>query len=213
MSTRLVCLGIGYVCGLFQTGYFYSKKKEFDLRAHGSGNTGMTNTIRTMGWKAGIIVLLGDLFKCVLAVAIVHFIYKDLSQTPIDILELYAAAGAILGHDFPFFLGFKGGKGMACTAGLCFAVNIMIVIPAAVVFFVPVLITKYVSLGSILVSIALPIISAVYIKMGILSLSGAGATEFIVLMCFIAALNVFQHRANIGRLLSGTENTFSGKKS
>ncbi|MCR5784047.1 MAG: glycerol-3-phosphate 1-O-acyltransferase PlsY [Eubacterium sp.] len=212
MLTRLICLLIGYICGLFQTGYFYGKKKEFDLRSHGSGNTGMTNALRTMGVKAGAIVFIGDVLKCILAVVIVYFLFRNNEQTSIKLLELYAAAGAVLGHDFPFFLGFKGGKGMSCTAGLCLGVYPLITLPAAVIFLVPVIMTKFISLGSIMVSVALPIISAVYIKLGIIDLSGNTATEFVVLMALIGLLNIVRHRANIKRLLTGTENKFREKK-
>ncbi|MBD9156739.1 MAG: glycerol-3-phosphate acyltransferase, partial [Lachnospiraceae bacterium] len=91
---RLACVAIGYVFGLFQTGYIYGELKGTDIRQHGSGNAGATNALRTLGWKAGLITLLGDCFKCVFAV----------------LLGMYAALGVILGHNFPFYLKFKGGK-------------------------------------------------------------------------------------------------------
>ncbi len=208
MLTRLVCLLIGYVCGLFQTGYFYGKKKEFDLRSHGSGNTGMTNALRTMGIKAGAIVFIGDVLKCVLAIVIVWAIYRNISAVPVKLLELYAAFGAILGHDFPFYLKFKGGKGMSCTAGLCIGIYPIIALPAAVVFLIPVILTKYISLGSCLVSVFIPVISAVFIKTGIINLPPSNAIEFVTVTAIVGIINIVRHRANIKRLLSGTENKF-----
>ena len=208
MLTRLVCLLIGYGCGLFQTGYFYGKKKEFDLRAHGSGNTGMTNALRTMGKKAGAVVFLGDVLKCILAMVIVWAIYRNISYLPIKLLELYAAFGAVIGHDFPFYLKFKGGKGMSCTAGLCIGIYPLIALPAAAVFLLPVILTKYISLGSCLVSAAIPVISAVYIKTGIINLPPQSAAEFVAVTVIVGVINIVRHRANIKRLLSGTENKF-----
>lgn len=209
---RIICLAIGYLCGLFQTGYFYSRKKDFDLRANGSGNSGTTNTIRTMGWKAGGIVFLGDVLKCFLAVFLVWLIYHKVETVDLKILQIYGAAGCILGHDYPFYLNFKGGKGMACTAGMIGCVlPVMIPIELAV-FLIPVFTTRYVSLGSILVSIGLPIFAGLFHSAGWLYAEGTHMTEFILLLCAIGALNIFRHRSNIVRLLHGNENKIGSKK-
>ena len=213
MLARIIALVIGYACGLFQTGYLYGKKKNFDLRTHGSGNSGTTNTIRTMGWKAGGIVFLGDVLKAVIAVIVTWFVFRGQEEVDINVLELYAGAGAVLGHDFPFYLKGKGGKGMACTAGIVFSVCPILTIPEVILFFVPLFITRYVSLSSILVSIGLPVFSYFLYNVGLLRVSEAGIHEFVFLMILIGALNVFQHRSNIGRLLAGTENKLGSKKS
>lgn len=115
---RILCVLIGYICGLFQTSYLYGKAQGIDIRNYGSGNAGTTNALRTLGAKAGAITLLGDCFKCVIAVVIVHLIFGKSHPEMIRLLGLYAAAGTILGHNFPFYLNFKGGKGIAATAGL-----------------------------------------------------------------------------------------------
>ena len=131
---RLVCVIIGYVCGLLQTGYLYGKWKHIDIRQHGSGNAGTTNTLRTLGWKAGMITFLGDFLKCVVAVWIVHILYSQAYPEELALLSMYAGMGAVLGHNYPFYLKFKGGKGIAATAGLIFATNPMMMLIAAIVF-------------------------------------------------------------------------------
>ena len=113
---RLVCLLIGYVCGCFQTSYIYGKLHGIDIRNYGSGNAGTTNSLRVLGKKAGIIVLLCDMLKTGIAMMLVRFLFRERYGDVLYLLTIYAAAGAILGHIFPFYLGFKGGKGIACTA-------------------------------------------------------------------------------------------------
>ena len=199
---------IGYLCGLIQTGFFYSKKKDFDLRSHGSGNTGMTNAMRTMGAKAGAIVFAGDVLKCALAMVIVWLLFRNVPTADVKLLEIYAAFGVILGHDFPFYLKFKGGKGMSSTAGMFLSMPAMI--PFGIAFFlIPVLVTRYVSIGSIVVSAALPFIAYFGWRMGWYYVNGTHLTELIILFAVIGILNICRHHANIGRLLRGEENKFS----
>ena len=119
---RIIAVAIGYACGLFETGYFYGKKKGVDIRTKGSGNSGATNTLRTFGWKAGLVTCLGDILKTVAAVLAVKLIFGRTYTEDIILLELYAGFGAVLGHNFPFYLKFKGGKGVACTGGMVLAV-------------------------------------------------------------------------------------------
>ena len=107
---RLICLGIGYVFGLFQTGYIYGRMHGMDIRKHGSGNAGSTNALRTMGVKAGAITLLGDCFKCVIAVLVVRGIFASRCPEILPLLSMYAGFGAVLGHNYRLYLGFKGGK-------------------------------------------------------------------------------------------------------
>ena len=105
---RLICLAVGYVCGLFQTGYLVGKMNHIDIRKEGSGNSGTTNALRVLGWKAGIFTFLGDVLKCVAAYFIVRFMYRGSDCLPL--LVMYAGAGVTLGHNFPFYMNFKGGK-------------------------------------------------------------------------------------------------------
>ena len=101
---RVVCLLIGYVCGLFQTSYLIGKKNHIDIREHGSGNAGTTNAMRVMGTKAGVLTLLGDCLKCVIAMAIVSALFGKNHVDMQMLLHMYAGAGCILGHNFPFYL-------------------------------------------------------------------------------------------------------------
>ena len=99
---RIICVFIGYAFGLLQTGYLYGKLHHVDIRKQGSGNAGTTNALRTLGWKAGAVTLLGDAFKCVFAVVAVHLIYKDSRTDILPLLGMYAGMGAVLGHNYPF---------------------------------------------------------------------------------------------------------------
>ena len=92
LSVRILCLVIGYALGLFQTGVIYGKIHKFDIRQHGSGNSGMTNALRTQGWKAGVIVFLGDSLKAVLAVVIVWLAFKNRYPDMVKLFELYAGS-------------------------------------------------------------------------------------------------------------------------
>ena len=113
---RLVCLLIGYVFGCFQTAYIYGRLHGIDIRKYGSGNAGTTNSLRVLGKKAGIIVLLCDMLKTGLAMMVVRLLFRERYGDILYLLAIYAAAGTVLGHNFPCYLGFKGGKGIACTA-------------------------------------------------------------------------------------------------
>ncbi len=135
MLPRIICLAVGYVCGLFQTSYIYGKKSGIDIREHGSGNAGTTNALRTLGKKAGALTLLGDCLKCVLAVLIARLLFGTHQGTDLLALELYAGAGCILGHNFPFYLKFKGGKGIAASVGFLLAFDMRIFLICAVLFF------------------------------------------------------------------------------
>ena len=110
---RILCLAIGYLFGLFQTAYIYGKMHGIDIRQHGSGNAGTTNTLRVLGTKAGLIVFAGDVLKCVLAVVVCSILFGKKYPEMVYLWKMYAAAGAILGHNFPFYLNFKGGKGIS----------------------------------------------------------------------------------------------------
>ena len=115
---RLLCLAIGYLFGLFQTSYILGRVHGIDIREYGSHNAGTTNMLRTMGLKAGLLTFAGDCGKCILAVVLVRVVFGKTHADILPLLEFYAAAGTILGHNYPFYLGFRGGKGIAATAGL-----------------------------------------------------------------------------------------------
>ncbi len=204
---RIICLVMGYVFGLFQTAYFYGRLKGIDIRKYGSGNAGATNAKRVFGSKIGLLVLLFDCLKCIIPVVIARCIFGASHPEMIYLLCLYAGTGAILGHNYPFFMNFKGGKGISATAGLVLSFHPYFVIVGVILFFGAFFITHYVSLGSLLVY------AGFLIQMIICGQSGffEGMTqpqlwELYGLSAFLAAMAYWKHRANIVRLLHGTEN-------
>lgn len=209
---RVIALAIGYVCGLFQTGYIYGRTKGVDIRNEGSGNAGTTNSLRVFGWKAGLITFLGDLCKAILAVVLVKVIFDESYPDSIKVLELYAGFGTVLGHNFPCYLKFKGGKGIACTAGVILAVCPLAAPICLVLFFGSIAITRYVSLGSILVVIAYLIQVIVFGQMGYLHMEAEYLPEFYIITACFTGMALWRHRANIKRLLNGTENKLGMKK-
>ena len=211
MLARLISILIGYACGHFITGFFYGKTQHVDLREVGSGNVGTTNTYRNLGPKAGILTLLGDVFKVVLSVLIVWLFYHNRAGVNVKVLEYYAALGTILGHNFPIFMKFHGGKGIACTGGLMIAVCPICVPVCLTIFIVTVLTTKYVSLSSILVCISFFVQILIFGQNGMLGLTGADLIEVYILAGVVMVLGIARHHANIGRLIHGTESKFSFK--
>ena len=149
MTERLICLLVGYVFGLFQTSYIIGKMHKTDIREHGSGNAGTTNALRTFGKKAGAMTLLGDCLKCVLAIVAVRLIFRNSAADVMPLLAIYAAAGCVLGHNFPINLGFRGGKGIAASVGFLIAFDWRLFVLCAIVFFVIFFLTHYVSLCSL----------------------------------------------------------------
>ncbi|MDD6491118.1 MAG: glycerol-3-phosphate 1-O-acyltransferase PlsY [Firmicutes bacterium] len=210
---RLICVAIGYLFGLFQTAFIYGKMHGIDIREHGSGNAGTTNTLRVLGTKAGLIVLAGDILKCILAIVICGAIFSSSHPNEIYLLRLYAAAGAILGHNFPFYMNFKGGKGIAATAGLILAFHPAFIPVGVVLFFGTFFTTHYVSLGSLLVYAGLMIQMVVMGQMGFFHTSQAVLNEMYIVTALLTILAYYKHRENIGRLIRGEERkTYLSKK-
>ena len=211
---RFICLLIGYEFGLIQTGYIYGKMKGVDIRKEGSGNAGSTNALRTMGIKAGLVTLLGDCFKCVFAVVTVYLIYGKTYADIFPLLAMYAGMGAVLGHNYPFYLNFKGGKGIAATAGLILSTtNVWMVLICLFAFLGIVAVTRYVSLGSLAVVIIYLIEVVVYGQMGGFGVKLPYLYEMYGIAAFLMLSAFYKHKANIVRLMNGTENKISlGKK-
>ncbi|MDD2978719.1 MAG: glycerol-3-phosphate 1-O-acyltransferase PlsY [Hespellia sp.] len=209
---RLVCVIIGYLFGLFQTGYLYGKMQHVDIRKMGSGNAGSTNALRVLGVKAGAITFFGDFMKCILAIVLVRVLFKGSHSDMLPLLSLYAGIGATLGHNFPFYLKFKGGKGIAVLAGLLVATNIWMTLICLIAFVAVVYFTRYISAGSLLVAFLFALQVIIYGAMGVFHLAGNLQLEMDILAILVMALAWYRHRANIQRLLTGTENKFSFKK-
>lgn len=206
IRAKIICLVIGYIFGLFQTAYFYGKAHGIDIRQHGSGNSGTTNALRVLGTKAGLIVFAGDCIKCILAVVVARLLFGEMAGDAVYVLCLYAAAGAILGHNYPFYMGFKGGKGIAATAGLILSFHPYFIPMGVVLFFGTFATTHYVSLGSLLVYAGFMIEMVVCGQMGVFgALTQAQLIELYVIAAILTVLAYWKHRENIGRLLRGEE--------
>jgi glycerol-3-phosphate acyltransferase PlsY len=214
MLERIVCLLVGYAFGHIQTAVMYCKLKGVDIRKVGSGNAGTTNTLRVMGAKAGFIVLLGDMLKCMAAIFITYLLFGK-SKPELQVLYMtYTAAGAVLGHDFPIHLGFKGGKGIACTAGYTIHLGIVFhwsfILMGLISFFLPLNIFHIVSVCSLCYYTCLLIMVIVCGQNGIfLDKFGAvpqGALiEVYIILALLTALAYYQHRGNIKKLIAGNE--------
>lgn len=208
----MVALAIGYLFGAFQTGYFYGRANGIDIREHGSGNAGATNTLRTLGKKAGAVTFLGDCLKSVVAILLVRALFGTSFAGDIRILGMYAGLGAVLGHNFPFYLKFQGGKGIACTAGVVFAVCPEAVPVCLAIFVVCLWLTRYVSLGSILMAVVFMIQVIEFNWMGALGVPAENVLEYDVLAVIFGGMAIWRHKANVQRLLEGTEHKVGEKK-
>ncbi len=196
-----ICLILGYVFGCISTGYIVGKLQKVDIRNYGSGNVGTTNALRTLGKKAALITLLGDVFKCAIPVVLIKFLFfKDLPEA--DLFGLYTALGAVLGHTFPFYLRFKGGKGIAVLVGTILTFDWRIFLICVGTFFVVLAITRFVSLGSLIMEVLFVIWVAI---------TRPGDWHMLALSFVFAVLAFYTHRENIKRLLSGTENKIGQK--
>lgn len=203
---RVLCLIIGYLFGLIQTAYFYGKSKGIDIREHGSGNSGTTNALRVMGTKAGLIVFAGDCLKCIVAVVIVRLVLGKIYPEVIDLLSLYTASGCILGHNYPFYMNFKGGKGIAATAGLIISLHPLLIPMGLIAFFGTFILTHYVSLGSLLVYAGLMVEIVILGQNGFFEgLTQVQLYEMYAITFFLAVMAYWKHKDNIVRLLKGNE--------
>ena len=212
LIARIAAVLIGYVLGLFETGYIFGKMKNTDIRQHGSGNAGSTNALRVFGIKGGLITFAGDLTKSILSVLIVWVIFKNSQPDAVRILMMYAGLGAILGHNFPFYLNFNGGKGIACTAGFVLAFCPIVAPIAFIAFFAIVLTTQYVSLGSLVAVTLLFLQFILFGNLGLINIPVGYLSEAYLIMVIITVLAFVRHRSNIVKLMKGTENKTSFKK-
>lgn len=205
MIDILICLCIGYACGCISTGYLVGKANNIDIRNYGSGNAGTTNALRTLGVKAGAVTFFGDAFKALIPILIIRFFLFQNSAMEPQLLALYAGLGVILGHNYPFWLHFKGGKGIAATGGVILAFDWRVALIAMCGFVIITAVTRYVSLGSLLVSIIFPIGVILFYS------NNPQFLHMLIVSCFFTVSAFNKHRGNIKRLLNGTENKLGQK--
>ncbi len=202
---RILCFGIGYLFGLFQTSYIIGLIHGIDIRDYGSGNAGTANMIRTMGTKWGLITFAGDFLKSYLACVVVGALFSRQYPDCILLLRLYAGAGAVIAHDFPFYMKFRGGKGVAASAGMAMGFKPVLLAFGLAVFLGVAIPTKYVSAGSIACYAAF-FAGTVFMGLtGQFHMTQALLIETDCLAFLMMALCWWKHRANIKRLINGTE--------
>lgn len=197
-----VCLLIGYLCGSINPAIILSMAKGKDVRTMGSGNAGATNMLRNYGKTSALIVLLCDILKCVVAVIAAGILAKFLLPDFTLLCKIMAAAGCILGHNFPLYFGFKGGKGVVVSATAIFMLDWKIGLVVLSCFIIVFAISRFVSLGSVL-SACIAVVTSLFLS----------ADEVFYFIAFAAILTIIRHRTNIVRLVKGTESktTFSEK--
>jgi glycerol-3-phosphate acyltransferase PlsY len=198
--TILAALALGYLLGSLNTAVIVGKIYGKDIRGHGSKNAGLTNTLRVLGKSAALLVLTGDVLKGILACLIGLRLgaYVEAGATR-DCLGLLAAgAGAVIGHNWPVYFGFKGGKGALTAVAVLFMIDWVMGLLCLGLFVTIVAVTRYVSLGTICAALSCVAMSFI---------PAFGHTlAFTLFACVLAFIIVFKHRENIRRLLSGTEN-------
>jgi glycerol-3-phosphate acyltransferase PlsY len=204
----IIAVLLAYLIGAIPTSVWIGRIfYGIDVRTLGSGNAGATNTLRVLGARAGIPVLIFDVFKGWFAVFISHFLSDDPAfLTDLTDLKIILSIAAVIGHVFPVYVGFKGGKGIATLLGIGFALYPLSALIAVGVFTITLLIIGYVSLGSILAAITFPVTEIVILE-------HTQHISLVVLAILVAIFVPLTHRKNIRRLITGSETKFSIKNS
>lgn len=201
MLVYLIIIITAYLLGNISTSYIVAKRLAgVDIRTQGSGNAGSTNVLRTLGKKAGALTFIGDVLKGLIAVLIARFIAYGVNLDNTTCAYI-AVVAVVLGHNYPVFLGFKGGKGVATSLGSMLGMNPLVALLCLGFFIIIVAITKYVSLGSILGIGLSPIIMMINHN-----------NKGVLVTLFLTISVVITHKENIKRLLNGTERKLGQKK-
>lgn len=188
---------IGYLLGCFNTAYFISKTKGFDIRETGSGNAGASNIKISLGWKFGILTALTDILKAYIAVKLCQYLFPN-----DELIGFIGGAAAVLGHIFPFYLKFKGGKGYACYTGMLLAINYKLALIMMAYGVITTLVTNYIALATISTSYIV-LIYYIYIKAPI---------GIIIILLILAIVITYKHLINIKRIIRKEEIGLRKKK-
>ena len=198
MLAIIISAIVAYLLGSINTSIIVSKLfAKSDIRSHGSGNAGATNTLRVLGKKAAALVVIGDGLKGVLAILAARYVAHALSEGSAP--EYIAAVFVVLGHVFPVFFGFRGGKGIMTSIAVVFTLSPSIGAILVVIFVVLVLLFNYISLASVISALCFPILVLIM---------ESGDILYMVCALIIAIIAVVKHHTNIARLIKGTENKF-----
>lgn len=209
---------LSYLVGSIPTSIIVSKAlKGIDIRQHGSGNAGGTNVMRVLGWKHGVMVILLDALKGVLAVVVIARLHYGglpfANVSPFDdftLVQIIAGIAAVIGHIWTVFAGFKGGKGIATALGMLLMIVTIDMLIALGVFFIVVTLSRYVSLGSIMGAISVPL--AMVLRENVFHETITGYGTLLPFVIAVSLLVIYTHRKNVVRILNGTENKLSFKK-
>ena len=208
MAAYIIIGIIAYAIGSISFSVIFSKKiAGFDVREKGSGNAGSTNVLRTVGKKAAALTLVCDILKGIVAILIAVIIGNIVKDVDKALLVQIASIAVVIGHTFPIFFGFKGGKGVATSLGVLLLINWQIGLICLVFALVIMALTRMVSAGSILAAILFPVLT-LFIGQDYYVISG----NYFIFSVIMALIVAFNHRTNISRILNGTENKLSFKK-
>ncbi|MBC8587244.1 glycerol-3-phosphate 1-O-acyltransferase PlsY [Tissierellaceae bacterium BX21] len=196
MYKFIIVILIGYLIGCLQWSYILSKIiKKVDIRTLGGGNAGASNTVEVFGWKMGVTVGLLDIIKAVISLLLIRYLFK-ISFLENNMLNLYLnGTGVILGHNYPFFMKFKGGKGTASTLGMLFGIDYRIGIIGFLIILTVTLLTDYIALGTMSL-VAFFILATIYLNFG---------TACTLITVFIALQSFYKHLPNIKKIISNQE--------
>ena len=213
MSAYIIVALVAYLLGSISFSVIISKKMAgFDVREKGSGNAGATNMLRSVGKKGAIFTLIGDCLKGVVAILFAIIVGKIAKNTDKALLVQLAGIAVVLGHTFPIFFGFKGGKGVATSLGVILMSNWQIGLICLVFALVLMVLTKMVSLGSCAAAVLFPVLT-LFINTNYTVLSeGKSGKVYLIYSILLAVIVLFNHRSNIKRILNGTENKVGSKK-
>lgn len=212
MATYIIVAVIAYLIGSINFSIILSKKMAgFDIREKGSGNAGTTNMLRSVGKKAAVITLICDILKGVVSILIAVLAGKIIKNLDNALLVQLAGIFVIIGHTFPVFFKFKGGKGIATALGVLLMINWQIGLICLIFALVLMALTKMVSVGSIAAAILFPILVA-FIDQNYIVPTSNSNWSYLIFSIIVALLVIFNHRENVQRILNGTENRLSFKK-
>ena len=190
MKAYLLVILLGYLLGSSNMAFWLSKLKKVDIRSMGSGNLGASNAVTLMGWKAGVITALHDGAKAFLAVLLFRWIFPE-----VEAIGTVAGVAAVYGHIYPFYLKFKGGKGLASFFGMIIALNWKVAIAMGVILVLVTVITDFISLATMTVSVTAPI--GIWIE--------TGTWMIPLVLCVATVVILLKHRENVVRIMNHTE--------
>ena len=209
MASYIIVAIVAYLLGSISFSVIISKKMAgFDVREKGSGNAGATNMLRSVGVKGAVLTLIGDCLKGVIAILVAVIVGKIAKNADKALLVQLAGIAVVLGHTFPIFFNFKGGKGVATALGVVLVTNWQIGLICLVFALVLMALSRMVSLGSVGACVLFPVL-VLFIKSNYIVTEGS---SYLIYSIILAVIVAFNHRSNIKRLLTGTENKISFKK-